>query len=54
MSSLERAGMSVWQQALRWHVRVFAYVRACGRTRALIWPDARAPGRKDVLGSEVK
>jgi hypothetical protein len=57
MSSLERAGMSVaWprRRALRWHVGLFACVRACGRTRALTWPDARAPRWKDVLGSEVK
>jgi hypothetical protein len=57
MSSLERAGMSVaWprRRAPRWHAGVFACVRACGRTRALTWPDARAPRRKDVLGSEVK
>jgi hypothetical protein len=57
MSSLERAGMSVaWprRRALWWHAGVFTCVRACGRTRALTWPDARAPKRKDVLGSEVK
>jgi hypothetical protein len=57
MSSLERIGMSVaWprQRAPRWHAGVFACVRACGRTRALPWPNARAPRRKDVLGSEVK
>jgi hypothetical protein len=57
MSSLERAGMSVawpWRRAPRWHTGVFTCVRACGRTRALPWPDARAPRRKDVLGSEVK
>jgi hypothetical protein len=29
-------------------------MRACGRTRALTWPDARASRRKDVLGSEVE
>jgi hypothetical protein len=57
MSSLERAGMSVaWprRRAPRRHAGVFACVRACGRTRALTWSDARAPRRKDVLGSEVK
>jgi hypothetical protein len=57
MSSLERAGLSVaWprRRAPWWHARVFAFVCTCGRTRALTWPDARAPGRKDVLGSEVK
>jgi hypothetical protein len=57
MSSLERAGMPVaWprRRAPRWHAGVFACVRACGRTRALTWPDARAPRRKDVLSSEVK
>jgi hypothetical protein len=57
MSSLERAGKKVaWprRRAPRWHARVFAYVCACGRTRALTWPDARASRRKDVLGSEVK
>jgi hypothetical protein len=56
MSSLERAGMSVaWprRRAPRWHAGVFACVRTCGRTRALTWPDARAPRRKDILGSEV-
>jgi hypothetical protein len=57
MSSLERAGKKVaWprRRAPRWHARVFACVCACGRTRALTWPDARASRRKDVLGSEVK
>jgi hypothetical protein len=57
MSSLERAGKKVaWprRRASRWHAGVFACVRVCGRTRALTWPDARAPRRKDVLGSEVK
>jgi hypothetical protein len=57
MSSLGRAGTSVaWprRRAPRWHARVFACVCACGRTRALTWPDARAPRRKDILGGEVK
>jgi hypothetical protein len=57
LSSLENAGMSVAgprRRASRWHVGVFACVRACGRTHALTWPDFRAPRRKDVLGSEVK
>jgi hypothetical protein len=57
MSSLERANMLVaWprRRAPRWHAGVFACVRTCGRTRALTWPDARAPRRKDVLGGEVK
>jgi hypothetical protein len=57
MSSVEHAGMSVAgprRRAPRWHAGVFACVRACGRTRALTWPDVRAPRRKDVLGSEVK
>jgi hypothetical protein len=57
MSSLGRTGMSVawpWRRAPRWHARVFAYVCACRRTRALTWLDARASRRKDVLGSEVK
>jgi hypothetical protein len=57
MSSLERVGMSVaWprRRAPRWHTVVFACMRACGRTRALTWPDGHAPRRKDVLGSEVK
>jgi hypothetical protein len=57
MASLGRAGMSVawpWRRAPRWHARMFACVCACGRTRALTWPDARASRRKDVLGSEVK
>jgi hypothetical protein len=57
MSSLGRVGTSVaWprRRAPRWHARVFACVCACGRTRALTWPDACASRRKDVLGSEVK
>jgi hypothetical protein len=58
MSTLERAGKKVaWPRwrAPRWHAGVFACVRACGRARALTWPDAHAPGgRKDVLGGEVK
>jgi hypothetical protein len=57
MSSLERAGTSVaWprRRAPRWHAGVFACVRACGKTRALTWFDARAPRRKDFLSSEVK
>jgi hypothetical protein len=57
MSSLERAGMSVaWprRRTPRWHAGVFACVHTCGRTRALTWPDARAPRRKGVLGSEVE
>jgi hypothetical protein len=39
MSSLECAGMSVaWprRRAPRWHAGVFACVRTCGRTRALL------------------
>jgi hypothetical protein len=50
MSSLERAGNKVaWprRRALRWHAGVFACVRACGRARALTWPDARAPRRSE-------
>jgi hypothetical protein len=50
MSSLERIGMSVaWprRRAPRWHTGVFACVRACGRTHALTWPDARAPRRSE-------
>jgi hypothetical protein len=50
MSSLERVGMSVaWprRRAPRWHTGVFACVRACGRTHALTWPDARAPRRSE-------
>jgi hypothetical protein len=57
MSSPERAGKKVaWprRRAPRWHTGVFACVRACGRTRALTWPDARASRRKDVLGGDVK
>jgi hypothetical protein len=50
MSSLGRAGMSVaWprRRAPRWHARVFACVRSCGRPHALTWPDARAPRRSE-------
>jgi hypothetical protein len=50
MSSLERVGISVpWprRRAPRWHTGVFAYVRACGQTHALTWPDARAPRRPE-------
>jgi hypothetical protein len=58
MSSLERVGMSVaWprRRAPWWHTGVFACVRACGRSRALTWPDARGPRRrKDVLDGVVK
>jgi hypothetical protein len=50
MSSLERAGKKVaWprRRAPRWHAGVFACVRACGRARALTWPDAHAPRRSE-------
>jgi hypothetical protein len=49
MSSPERAGKVAWprRRAPRWHTGVFACVRACGRTPALTWPDARAPRRSE-------